>query len=49
MIAQAAILLLALPIFAFWIWMLVECLTKEDDTGDVRSGVRSWAGRALYA
>lgn len=22
---------LGLPLFAFWIWMLVDCLTKEED------------------
>ena len=40
MIASALLLTVALVIFsgvcAFWIWMLVECLTKESDTGNTK-------------
>jgi hypothetical protein len=25
---------IALACFAFWLWMLVECVTKEPDTGN---------------
>ena len=28
------VLLLALPIGIFWIWALVDCVTKEPDTGN---------------
>jgi prolipoprotein diacylglyceryltransferase len=28
------ILLVFLAAFAFWIWMLVECITKEPDAGN---------------
>jgi Phospholipase_D-nuclease N-terminal len=38
--AQILFLLIVLPIAvgacAFWIWMLVECLTKEADTGNTK-------------
>jgi hypothetical protein len=33
-IAVAALAILAC--FGFWIWMLVECLTKEPDTGNTK-------------
>jgi hypothetical protein len=40
MIASGIFLLVVLPIVigacAFWIWMLVECLTKEADTGNTK-------------
>lgn len=40
MIASGIFLFLVLPIVigacAFWIWMLVECLTKEADAGNTK-------------
>ncbi len=30
------ILILPIALFAFWIWMLVECLTKEPSEGNDR-------------
>lgn len=40
MAAEVAFLLFVVPIViaacAFWIWMLVECLTKEADAGNTK-------------
>ncbi len=30
------IALLALPGMAFWIWAIVDCATKEEDTGNTK-------------
>lgn len=34
MIALSVVALLFLAGFAFWLWMLVECATKEPSTGN---------------
>jgi len=35
-VLMAGIALVALAAFALWIWMLIECLTKETDEGSNR-------------
>lgn len=45
---------LALASFAFWIWMLVDCIEKETDQGSTRLlwgiviAVTHFVGAALY-
>lgn len=36
MMLAVCVLALVLGGFAFWIWMLVECVTKEPDTGNLK-------------
>jgi ABC-type multidrug transport system fused ATPase/permease subunit len=35
-VLMAGIAIVALAAFALWIWMLIECLTKETDEGNNR-------------
>ena len=35
-VLMAGIAIVALAAFALWIWMLIECLTKETDEGSNR-------------
>ena len=30
------VLLIVLALFVFWIWMLIECATRESDTGNTK-------------
>jgi hypothetical protein len=50
MVAETIFLFVVLPIFlgasVFWIWMLVECLTKEADTGNTKI---AWLLAILFA
>jgi hypothetical protein len=35
-IIAVVMVLLAIPAFAFWIWMLVDCATKESEQGSTK-------------
>ena len=46
--------LIALGLFAFWVWMLVECATKEPGQGNdkvvwiIVIALTNWIGAAIY-
>jgi uncharacterized membrane protein YidH (DUF202 family) len=35
-LALVVLIAIGLAAFAFWIWMLIECVTKEPDTGNTK-------------
>jgi hypothetical protein len=45
---------LALPLTVFWIWMLIDCLTKESDQGNTKVAwvlviaLTHWLGALIY-
>jgi uncharacterized membrane protein YedE/YeeE len=47
-------LLIGLALFAFWVWMLIDCATKESSQGNdklvwiVVIALTNWVGAAIY-